>query len=176
MSLAATSWSPDAKFISCSGQWTQFQSDSVTYFIGFEKGAFYKWSCFIYSASKHQDTIIIWQSGKVTTNTAHITYTGAKSEHDPNKRNFYDPAKFISSQIAYQTAVAAGFNDKKNYQSLSFGMSGAQGLYGKTSVWELHEYSLNELDSSVTENPQGKWLKIYYIDGTSGMILQTISK
>jgi hypothetical protein len=170
---AARVWAADTKFVTCSGTGTIYTQDGNKYYLGFDKGAFYKWVCVIYSPDKHQDTLVEWQGGRATVSSPIMTYTGALNEANPNTRAYYELDKFVSSQLAYQTVLANGFNDTADYQDLSLGQSAAQQLFETAPVWEVHEYSRTIPNIPDDPSSEGKLTKTYFIEGTTGVLLQT---
>ncbi len=155
----ATSWAADAKAISCNGSATIAVNTAI---YGYNQGKFANWNCFFYSESLQQDTTISWQNDNTQLKKAHITYTGAQGEINPNDRIFYNISDFGSSDEIMKTALNNGFDLEKNFPGIGFGSYTARQKYNGQPVWELREFDRN--------NPENE-VRIYYFDSKTNELL-----
>lgn len=171
---AAQVWSADVKFLSCSGVPVAYITEDMTTYLGGKNGATSSWSCFVYSPSLKQDTTVGWNKGETKVSQPHVTWGQSEFEIDPNTRSFFDPSVFISTKAVYDILLDNGLDFEASYVSFNFGLSDGLNTYGSQVIWQINEYSRTKLEDPEDEYSQGKREKIYYVDGTTGEVLQAI--
>ncbi len=171
---SAQEWGGDVKFVTCSGLVLPHRVGDVQYYIGGNDGTFPLWSCTVYSPSKKQDTEVEWYKGTVEVKEPHTTWgaPGASAyEQDPDSRIFYDPEVFTDTTTLIPLLKEQGVDFSNEYITFAFGFYGAQKIYSSKPVWQVDVYSRNEKDDPTDKYSQGKKLRMIFIDGPSGEVL-----
>lgn len=155
----AMNWAADAKTISCNGSATISVNTAI---YGYNQGKFANWTCFFYSESLQQDTTVSWKNDTTELKQAHVTYTGASGEINPDERIFYNISDFGSSDEIVSLAINNGFNLEQNFPGIGFGSYTVREKYADRAVWELREFDRT--------NPENE-VRIYYFDAKTNELL-----
>jgi len=143
--------------------------DTTTYY-GTEDGLFSHWFASVYSPSKSETVTLTYSNGEITLGEPTLMDELA-IEYENTVPHWNDASSYISSEEAYQVAVANGLDDTSNYYFMHLGDPVGQIKYPGRCVWRIVENSRTLLD----EYGSGQLVSTYYVDCSTGELLDKVS-